>query len=85
MQSDGLTVPRGESAGFTWALYQGSWLRCRVFVEDRQTGTADVRLSDRTGTHEVWLRPEQLRGYTRGSQAVEPSAAAPQGRREFAV
>ena len=57
-----------EVAAFTWALYQSSWLPCRVLAEDSQTGTLEVRVTDRTGTHEVWLRPEQVRGYVRGSQ-----------------
>ena len=42
-----------EVAAFTWALYQSSWLPCRVLAEDQQTGTLEVRLTDRTGTHEV--------------------------------
>ena len=56
-----------EVAAFTWALYQSSWLPCRVLTEDQQTGTLEVRLTDRTGTHELWLRPEHVRGYVRGS------------------
>jgi hypothetical protein len=60
-----------DQSAFIWALYQGSWLPCRVQEEDQQTGTLQVRLSDRTGVHEVWLRPEQVRGYTRKSLRVD--------------
>ena len=56
-----------EEAAFTWALYQSSWLPCRVLAEDPQTGTLEVRLTDRSGTHEVWPRPEHVRGHARGS------------------
>ncbi len=52
---------------FASALYQGAWLPCRVLSEDLRTGSLEVSVTDRTGTHEVWLRPEQVRGYTRGS------------------
>ena len=53
--------------GATWALYKRRWLPCRVLDEDPQTGTLEVRVTDRSGSHEVWLRPEHVRGYVSGS------------------
>ena len=56
-----------ESPTLTWALHDGNWLPCRVLEEDPQTGTHEVRVTDRSGTHEVPLHPEDVRGYVRGS------------------
>jgi hypothetical protein len=49
------------TAGATWALYKHSWLPCRVLDEDPRTGTLEVRVTDRAGVHEVWLRREHVR------------------------
>ena len=62
---------------FTSALYQGAWLPCRVLDEDAQTGSLAVRVTDRTGTHEVWVRPEHVRGHTPGSAVTAPDVVGP--------
>jgi hypothetical protein len=60
-------VTETETAGATWALYRRSWLPCRVLDEDLQTRTLEVRVTDRTGSHEMWVRAEHVRGYVSGS------------------
>ena len=69
--------------GATWALYKHHWLPCRVLEADPQTGNLEVRVTDRTGSHEVWLRPEHVRGYVFGSvrdAARTPGDADPRSR-----
>ena len=73
----------GETAGATWALYKHSWLPCRALDEDPQTGTLEVRVTDRTGSREMWVRAEHVRGYESGAvrdAARTPSDADPRSR-----
>jgi hypothetical protein len=67
-------VTGDQTAGAAWALYKHSWLPCRVLDEDQQTGTLEVRVTDRSGSHDVWLRREDVNRYV-----SETSAAAASG------
>jgi hypothetical protein len=66
----GDSVTGDQTAGATWAPYKQHWLPCRVLEADTQTGTLEVRVTDRTGSHEVWLRPEHVRGYVPAGGAL---------------
>lgn len=65
-------------ANLTQAFYQGAWLPCRVLNEDSEAGKIEVRVVDRTGTHDVWLVAEHVRDRSRTPPNSGPHATDPQ-------
>jgi hypothetical protein len=53
-----------KPANLTQAFYQGAWLPCTVLEEDFESGKVEVRVTDRTGRHDVWVVTEHVRGRT---------------------
>ena len=51
-----------KPANLTQAFYQGAWLPCMVLQKDTASGELEVRVVDRTGTHDVWVVAEHVRG-----------------------
>ena len=67
-----------DSGRWTEVFYRGVWLPCRVLEVKHAAEAMLVRVTDRTGTHEVWRHPEQVRGYVRASdQGREAMSSQP--------
>ncbi len=49
-------------ANLTQAFYQGAWLPCQILQDDLEAGRVEVRVVDRTGSHDVWVVAEHVRG-----------------------